>query len=121
MIVHFGLYASNIVNVNCSSRNRGMDIEKGRSSRGATTSRLFAVTSTLMSCVALAGMVVLFVQNQQMQANVKQISAPKNVRIPDAARQERALQEVRIVFGVNKIMTTSLLNLANISNCNEPS
>lgn len=74
-----------------------MDIEKGRFSRGATTSRLLTVTSTLVSCLALAGMVVLFVQNQQMQANMKQT---KNVRIPDAARQERALQEVRIVFNV---------------------
>ena len=77
-----------------------MDIEKGRFSHGATTSRLFTVTSILVSCLALAGMVVLFVQNQQMQTNMKQISVPRNVRIPDAARQERALQEVRIVFNV---------------------
>lgn len=73
-----------------------MDIEKGRFGREAAPSRLLTVTSTLVSCVALAGMVVIFVQNQRMQANMGEMSAPKAVRIPDAAQQERALQEVRI-------------------------
>lgn len=76
-----------------------MDVEKGvreRLGHGPVTSRLLTMMPILVSCVALAGMVVLFVQNQQIQTNVKELSSPKKVSIPDAARQERALKEVRI-------------------------
>ena len=82
-----------------------MDIEKGSSStassnRGAS-SKLLITVPILVSCVALAGTLVLFVQNQQMQADMDRLSSPERVRsvwTPDASQQEQALREVRMTF-----------------------
>lgn len=78
-----------------------MDIEKGSGDAVSSTmshqatNKLLTAASTFVSCIALAGMLVLLVQNQQTKADVKQLSVPKSVRFPDADQQEMALREVR--------------------------
>ena len=64
-----------------------MDVGKGK---------LLSAVSTFMSCIALAGLLVVLVQNQQMQGDVKRASTQKTLWTPDSAQQERALREVRI-------------------------
>lgn len=77
-----------------------MDIEKGSGDAVSSTmshqatNKLLTAASTFVSCIALAGMLVLLVQNQQTKADVKQLSVPKSVRFPDADQQEMALREV---------------------------
>ena len=81
-----------------------MDVESGscRSGRSSqsvgATGRLSAAVSIFVSCVALAGVLVLLMQNQRMEADMKQLSSPKTARAPDSAHQERALEEVKIII-----------------------
>ena len=74
-----------------------MDIEMGNSKigSGSKMQKLVSMSSLLFSCMALAGMLVLLVQNQQMQASLSQFARQDNPWAPDASQQERALREVR--------------------------
>ena len=77
-----------------------MDVGKGSrdggASGGGAAGKLLSVVSTFMSCLALAGLVVILVQNQQMQGDIKQTSTQKSPWVPDSAQQEEALREVKI-------------------------
>ena len=77
-----------------------MDVKKGSrdggTSGGGPASKLLSVVSTFVSCLALAGLLVVLVQNQNMQGDVKRMSTQKSPWVPDSAQQEEALREVKI-------------------------
>ena len=95
-----------------------MDIEKGSQSLLSTSSgsnrtpKLLVAVSILISSLALAGTLVLIVQNQQMQADMNRLTSqdstqnPNSAHIPDLAARERALREVSVIAmaPVNKAM-----------------
>lgn len=78
-----------------------MDVEKGNrgtaSGGGAATGNLLTAVSMFVSCLALAGLLVVLVQNHQMQGDVQHTSTFKAHWVPDSARQEKALREVHDV------------------------
>ena len=75
-----------------------MDVEKGYNTQPPQrpgSGKIFSAASTLLSCIALVGLMTVLVQNWKMQADVQRLSlSQKTVWVPDNVLQEKALHEV---------------------------